>query len=61
MEISLAEKGLPLTLDTELDISQQCPFAAKKGNSLLGCFRKNIARRSWEVILFLYSTLVRHI
>ena len=59
LEITLAEKDLAVTVDTELDMSQQCPFVAKNANGLLGCIRKSIARRSWEVILSLYSALVR--
>lgn len=26
---------------------QQCPFVAKRASGLLGCIRKNVARRSW--------------
>ncbi|KAK4806086.1 hypothetical protein QYF61_010295 [Mycteria americana] len=42
----------------KLSMSQQCPLTAK-ANSLLGCIRKSIADRSREVILPLFSALVR--
>jgi len=40
-------------------MSQQRALAAKKANGILGCTKKSVAIRTKDMILFLYSTLVR--
>jgi len=59
LESSSVEREVGVLVDDELTMIQQCALVAKKASGILGYIKKSVTCRSREVLLLLYSALVR--
>jgi len=56
---SSMERDLGVLVDNKLTVRQQCALVAKKANGILGYIQRSVTCRSREVLLPLYTALVR--
>jgi len=59
LQSSSVKRDLGVLMDHRLTVSQQCDLVAKKNDGILGCIKRSVASRSREILLPLYSALVR--
>ena len=59
LESSVGERDLRVLVGSRTTMSQHCALVVKKTNDILGCIRRGVVSRWKEVLLPLYSALVR--
>ena len=54
----MKEKDLGVSINTNMNVSEQCRIAASKGNQILGMIRRNITYKEKSLIVPLYKAIV---
>ena len=56
---TVKEKDLGVTISADMKVSEQCGFAASKGNKILWLIRRNITYKEKRLIIPLYKPIIR--
>ena len=59
LSITVQEKYLGVTMNANMNVSEQCRIAASKGNQVLGMIRRNITYTDKHLIVPPYNGIVR--
>lgn len=59
LESSSAEEGLEVLVENKMTVREQCALVTNKASSILGYIQKAVVSRWREVVLPLYSALVK--
>ena len=59
LESSVGERDVGILVDSRMTMTQYCALVAKRASGILGCIRRGVVSRSREILLLLYSALVR--
>ena len=57
---TVKEKDVGVTINSNMEVSEQCRIAASKGNQVIGMIRRNIKYKGKCLIIPLYKAIVRH-
>ena len=60
IECSPVKKDLGVLVDKKMNMRHQCVLVAWKGNCILGCIKSGVASKEGDVLILLYSALVKH-
>lgn len=59
LERNCTEKELGVMVDSKLSVREQCALVVKRANGMLRYLKKGVTRMSSEIVLPLYSSLLR--